>query len=204
MHLVLLCPCLLDCRVTYDRGQPAEFNVRAVPVRPGQCRVFAKFIPRVDPTKKTPLIFKLMRHIPHWAFTGTMLLDQDTVVMAKQQAIMQQEGLTPDDFAQFARADQGIIASHRWFKLAKYEEMWAERLPAGAAAQQLAAQQGQPPTEKLLDIYNRHTKHCKECQQVSVVGCCRKCSGISSSSHQNRSSYQLVLLSRACYIRKQP
>jgi hypothetical protein len=47
---------------------------------------------------------------------------------------MRSLGLTPRDYASFARADQGVLAAHKWFDMAGYEQMWQQRL--GGKAQQ--------------------------------------------------------------------
>lgn len=41
---------------------------------------------------------------------------------------MRSLGLTPRDYASFARADQGVLAAHMWFDMADYEAMWEQRL----------------------------------------------------------------------------
>jgi hypothetical protein len=45
-----------------------------------------------------------------------------------QEAYMRSLGLSPKDYASFARADQGVLAAHKWFDMAGYEEMWQQRL----------------------------------------------------------------------------
>lgn len=45
-----------------------------------------------------------------------------------QEAYMRSLGLTPKDYASFARADQGVLAAHKWFDMAGYEQMWQQRL----------------------------------------------------------------------------
>lgn len=46
---------------------------------------------------------------------------------------MRSLGLTPRDYASFARADQGVLAAHKWFDMAGYEQMWQQRLGNKAA-----------------------------------------------------------------------
>jgi hypothetical protein len=45
-----------------------------------------------------------------------------------QEAYMRSLGLTPRDYASFARADQGVLAAHKWFDMAGYDEMWQQRM----------------------------------------------------------------------------
>jgi hypothetical protein len=45
---------------------------------------------------------------------------------------MRSLGLTPRDYAAFARADQGVLAAHKWFDMAGYEQMWQQRLGGNA------------------------------------------------------------------------
>lgn len=55
---------------------------------------------------------------------------------------MRSLGLTPRDYASFARADQGVLAAHKWFDMAGYDAMWEQRLgkkPAQAASSSSSA-----------------------------------------------------------------
>lgn len=51
-----------------------------------------------------------------------------------QEAYMRSLGLTPKDYASFARADQGVLAAHKWFDMAGYEQMWQQRLGGAKGA----------------------------------------------------------------------
>lgn len=46
---------------------------------------------------------------------------------------MRSLSLTPRDYASFARADQGVLAAHKWFDMAGYEQMWQQRLGSKAS-----------------------------------------------------------------------
>jgi hypothetical protein len=103
---------------------------------------------------------------------------------------MRSLGATAHDYAAFARADQGVLAAHRWFDMAGYEAMWQQRLgPQAAAAASsnggsgskgaaAAAPTGEgvgsryayqdykaPPEPLIFNWYERHTKHCPECRR---------------------------------------
>lgn len=47
---------------------------------------------------------------------------------------MRSLGLTPREYASFARADQGVLAAHKWFDMAGYEQMWQQRMGTSKAA----------------------------------------------------------------------
>jgi hypothetical protein len=47
---------------------------------------------------------------------------------------MRSLGFTTRDYAAFARADQGVLAAHKWFDMAGFEDMWRQRLGNKAAA----------------------------------------------------------------------
>lgn len=73
-----------NLRVVYDKGIVKGFNTMGVPVQPGVSRVFGRFVFGA-PGGKTPLLFKLMAKLPHWARVGqSPLADQDTIMNAKQ------------------------------------------------------------------------------------------------------------------------
>ena len=108
--------------------------------------------------------------------------------MHLQEVYMHAHGLSPKDYARFARADQGVMAAHKWFDMAGYEDMWKQRLgsnydtsssshsdasssngSSGATSGvgvKYAFKQYTPPKESLyLNWYERHTKHCVQCQK---------------------------------------
>lgn len=93
---------------------------------------------------------------------------------------MRSQGLTFKDYAPFARADQGVMAAHRWFDAAGYQQMWQQRLAGGssnsgggsstgAAEGGGGARYSQKPysvprdESEYLNWYERHTKNCPEC-----------------------------------------
>eukprot|EP00878_Enallax_costatus_P016728 GHUV01017552.1.p2 GENE.GHUV01017552.1~~GHUV01017552.1.p2 ORF type:complete len:195 (+),score=68.76 GHUV01017552.1:2139-2723(+) len=107
---------------------------------------------------------------------------------------MHSHGLSPKDYAPFARADQGVMAAHKWFDMAGYDNMWKERLGSNyngtssshsdggdpstttsssessgsstGVGVKYAYKQYTPAKESLyLNWYERHTKHCVQCQK---------------------------------------
>lgn len=103
---------------------------------------------------------------------------------------MRSQGLGAKDYAPFARADQGVMAAHRWFGMAGYDEMWKQRLgpnhsssssssssSAGSSgagsssdstgvAVKYTAKEYTPRTDAdYFNWYERHTKHCQICQK---------------------------------------
>jgi hypothetical protein len=176
-----------NLRVVYDKGLVKGFNTMGVPVQPGVSRVFGRFV-FAPPAGKTPLLFKLMSKLPHWARVGqSPLADQDTTVNAKQESYMRSNGLGAKDYAPFARADQGVMAAHRWFDMAGYDDMWKQRLgqnhssistssePTSSSnssdgttgvAVKYNLKKYTPRTESdYFNWYERHTKHCQICQK---------------------------------------
>eukprot|EP00879_Flechtneria_rotunda_P017557 GHRR01018407.1.p1 GENE.GHRR01018407.1~~GHRR01018407.1.p1 ORF type:complete len:585 (+),score=188.77 GHRR01018407.1:338-2092(+) len=179
-------------RVVYDRGFVRGFVTMGVPVRPGISRVFARFKVSGTPKKNMankPNIFNL----PHWARGQSPLPDQDTVVNVKQEALMREFNQGPRDYNLFSGADQGIIASHRWFEAAGYKDMWKQRMgpladgssgngnsngngtaessssaattAAGSASQSVGAQYAYKPYTPPTqdDIFSQYERHTKQC-----------------------------------------
>lgn len=74
---------------------------------------------------------------------------------------MRQAGLGRQDYALFARSDEGIKGLHAWLQAAGYDGMWQQRMGPNA---QDSWQQW--PLEKQLDRRERHVKDCVMCQKV--------------------------------------
>uniref|UniRef100_A0A383VSW5 Rieske domain-containing protein n=2 Tax=Tetradesmus obliquus TaxID=3088 RepID=A0A383VSW5_TETOB len=178
-------------RVVYDRGFVRGFATMGTPVRPGVSRVFFAFV--TPPDMKLPPAFKLLGKMPHWLRMQSPLADQDTVVNAKQEAYMRSLNLTTKEYAAFARADQGVLAAHRWFEAAGYEQMWKQRMGSSYSPDSSSSSSAEatsssasssssssntgvgaryaykpytPPKDEsfYFDWYERHTKNCAECQ----------------------------------------
>lgn len=91
---------------------------------------------------------------------------------------MRAAGLTTRAYAAFARADQGVLAAHRWFEAAGYDDMWRTRLgpgadtasdvgtgtPGGGARYDYRDYNAPVDESAYFDWYERHTRHCAECQ----------------------------------------
>lgn len=144
-------PCLFH--TDYDKGPVGLAAIYATPVRPGVTRVIAKFTFKSAPSG----LFKLLMNLPHWLLFSTKLQDQDTIINARQEALMRARGETWRDYYSPARADVGAVAARAWFDRAGYDSMWERRLGKGAAAAAVAAlaAAGEPPLEKLLDQWER-------------------------------------------------
>lgn len=104
---------------------------------------------------------------------------------------MRSQGLGPKDYAPFARADQGVMAAHKWFDMAGYENMWKQRLgpnysgavstsstssesassssssdgTAGVAVKYTVKEYTPRTDGDYFNWYERHTKHCIICQK---------------------------------------
>jgi hypothetical protein len=59
--------------------------------------------------------------------------ERAALLLCLQEAYMRSQGLTAKDYSSFSRADQGVMAAHRWFDAAGYQEMWQQRMGPGAA-----------------------------------------------------------------------
>lgn len=96
---------------------------------------------------------------------------------------MRSQGLTPKEYAPFARADQGVVAAHKWFGMADYDNMWKQRLGPDYASKNRDSSRDSkehtgfgvqyaykpytaPKSESdYFNWYERHTKHCVVCQK---------------------------------------
>lgn len=159
------------CSVTYQlkgSNMPRTQHVFTVPVAPGKARIFYRFhappktwLGRVACFLEKTLLPHAVRHSLYIARRDDhAIADQDIVVMHLEEAIMRNSGATKDQYMANLAADIGVMGAHRWLEsCAKYEDMWAERMPNPDPWREL-------PLAVLFDRWLRHVGHCAMCQQT--------------------------------------
>ncbi|KAG2495723.1 hypothetical protein HYH03_006322 [Edaphochlamys debaryana] len=116
---------------------------------------------------------------PHWVRGDGLLLDQDSVMMQRQEHLMRSQGLTWRNYCLNSHSDTGIAAMNKWMDMAGYPtSLWGPD-PQQAASwpgQTYGGWPGQPlPLERVLSRMERHVQHCATCKKglEQVTTACR-------------------------------
>jgi phenylpropionate dioxygenase-like ring-hydroxylating dioxygenase large terminal subunit len=126
--------------------------VYATPIRPGACRLFARFPFQF----RSPLPPLLLRLRPTWLqhLGNHMVLEDDQIFLHWQERVLEQRGGSPElgrACYLASPADRYVIALHRWVMDHGGVPFPGQPLPPRL----------EPVT--LLERYHSHTKHCRAC-----------------------------------------
>ncbi|WP_197064772.1 Rieske 2Fe-2S domain-containing protein [Leptolyngbya sp. KIOST-1] len=125
--------------------------VYAVPMRKGECRLFARFPFKFS--SKLPS-FVIKRTPRWWSHIGNnRVLEDDQIFLHIQERELEKIGDKPYAQACYlpTQADQYVLQFRKW--VSDYK---ADPFPGQALSREL-------PKDALLDRYNSHTKHCGSC-----------------------------------------
>jgi hypothetical protein len=126
--------------------------VYATPIRPGECRLFARFPFRFE----SALPARLLRLRPQWLqhIGNHTVLEDDQVFLHWQERVLEQRGgseaATRNCFLATS-ADRYVRALHDWQNRYAGEPFLGQRLPPRLSRDQL------------MDRYEAHTRHCRSC-----------------------------------------
>ncbi|MGB1416600.1 MAG: Rieske 2Fe-2S domain-containing protein [Synechococcus sp.] len=129
--------------------------VYAVPIRRGECRLFARFPFQFQSAAPRLLIGLRPRWLQH--IGNHKVLEDDQVFLHWQERVLERAGgSAAADRAFFlpTSSDVYVAALHRWLNNNGGEPFAGRPLPA---------RQG---TEALMDRYHSHTVHCRSCSQA--------------------------------------
>ena len=129
--------------------------VYAVPIRRGQCRLFARFPFQFQSALPKLLIGLRPRWLQH--IGNHKVLEDDQVFLHWQERVLEREGGSPAAARAFfmpTAADVYVAALHRWLNANGGEPF---------AGQPLPPRQNQ---EALMDRYHSHTVNCRSCSQA--------------------------------------
>ena len=126
--------------------------VYAVPIRRGECRLFARFPFQFQ--SALPRLFIGLR--PRWLqhIGNHKVLEDDQVFLHWQERQLERAGGSAAAERAFflpTQADVYVAALHRWLQSNGGEPLGGTPLPAGQSR------------EVLMDRYNSHTRHCRSC-----------------------------------------
>ncbi|GLC35707.1 hypothetical protein PLESTB_000486000 [Pleodorina starrii] len=111
-------------------------------------------------------LFGLLRRLPHWMLISQLVVDQDLMMMARQETHMRRTGQSGRDYNLNSMSDAGVAATHAWLRLADYpNSLWGGKpvvqsgpTYSGWPAQELSL-------EQILSRQERHVRHCTVCQR---------------------------------------
>ncbi|QHU99803.1 aromatic ring-hydroxylating dioxygenase subunit alpha [Synechocystis sp. CACIAM 05] len=129
--------------------------VYATPIRPGECRLFARF-PFKFPSKFPRLVIGLT---PRWySHLGqNRVLEDDQIFLHFQERFVQGQGGSPNyEKACYlpTKADLFVAEFHRWIEQYQVKPFGDSQLP------------DRQSVEQLMDRYHSHTEHCHSCRNA--------------------------------------
>jgi phenylpropionate dioxygenase-like ring-hydroxylating dioxygenase large terminal subunit len=129
--------------------------VYATPIRPGECRLFARF-PFKFPSKFPRLVIGLT---PRWySHLGqNRVLEDDQIFLHFQERFVQSQGGSPNyEKACYlpTKADLFVAEFHRWIEQYQVKPFGDSKLP------------DRQSVEQLMDRYHSHTEHCHSCRNA--------------------------------------
>jgi phenylpropionate dioxygenase-like ring-hydroxylating dioxygenase large terminal subunit len=153
-HTTFVAPGLMWHDLTSKQFGRTITAVYATPMRPGECRLFARFPFKFPPGNIIPSVF--FKFTPQWYshISNNRILEDDQIFLHHQERYLDQQG----GAANFKKAF--YLPTKADLYVFEFRE-WIDRYQA-----QLFPQQPLPPArskQQLLDRYNSHTIHCKSC-----------------------------------------
>ena len=129
--------------------------VYAVPIRRGECRLFARFPFQFQSAVPRLLIGLRPRWLQH--IGNHKVLEDDQVFLHWQERVLERAGGSPAverSFFMPTTADVYVAALHRWLNANGGEPFAGQSLPPRQS------------TTALMDRYNSHTIHCRSCSSA--------------------------------------
>ena len=129
--------------------------VYAVPIRRGECRLFARFPFQFQSAVPRLLIGLRPRWLQH--IGNHKVLEDDQVFLHWQERVLERAGGSPAverSFFMPTTADVYVAALHRWLNANGGEPFAGQPLPPRQS------------TTALMDRYNSHTIHCRSCSSA--------------------------------------
>jgi phenylpropionate dioxygenase-like ring-hydroxylating dioxygenase large terminal subunit len=150
-HTTFVAPSLMYHDLTSKQFGRTMTVVYAVPMRKGECRVFARF-PFKFSSKLPSFFIKLTPR--WWSHIGNNgVLEDDQIFLHIQERELEKAGEKP--YAQTCylptQADRYVLQFRKW--VSDYK---ADPFPGQVLSREL-------PKDALLDRYNSHTRHCGSC-----------------------------------------
>jgi phenylpropionate dioxygenase-like ring-hydroxylating dioxygenase large terminal subunit len=148
-------PCLMWHDLTSEKFGHTLTVVYATPIRPGECRLFARF-----PFKfNSPLPAFFIKLSPRWYshLNQNRVLEDDQIFLHYQERYLEAlGGSTKYSQACYlpTKADLYVAEFRQWVNLYHSEPFFHRPLPLTQT------------TEQLLDRYHSHTKKCASCRQA--------------------------------------
>ncbi|MFZ9621499.1 MAG: Rieske 2Fe-2S domain-containing protein [Prochlorococcaceae cyanobacterium] len=154
-HTTFVGPCLMWHDLTAKGFGRIMTVVYATPIRPGECRIFARFPFQFS----SPLPKLLVGLRPRWLqhIGNNVVLEDDQIFLHWQERALAASGGS-DRFEQACylptSADVYARTLHRWVRDVAGLPFAGEPLPP------------RQPNEPLLERWNAHTRHCRSCSRA--------------------------------------